>query len=221
MEDLTNPPKNSLIKKFDQSSFGLIDKFKTSPFYTSFIDFYSSLEDEKQKLMKASIIGFIFLLPGIFSVILLWSNHQLKKDLKTRIDLVDKANQIIEQKKALLNAGSTYLSSTSISKFSDLKNTISSVLSTLGVDLAKINVSSLDEQINNTEGKINSISASIKFSSISTNELMNIFINLIQREKLQVHQLSISRNKSNNLLFGSFNIVHLSMAQSEDFQNGL
>ena len=221
MEDFSTQSKIPLVKKMDRTVFVFIDKFKGSNFHASLVDFYSSLEDEKQKLMKASLLVFIIAMPLILFSFLFWSNYQLKKDLQARVDLITKANEIIEFKKNLQEASQTFLSSTPISKFLDLENAINNVLKNIGFDVDKIDIKPPDEDPLLSDEEINSISANIVFTNLATSELMNVFINLMQREKFQVHQVSIVRNDSNNLLSGSFKVVHLSKSQQEELNNGL
>jgi hypothetical protein len=203
-----------LFKKIDVSVFEKIDKFKSTPTYNNLQDFYNGLDEEQQKVFKAFIILIIFIIPMLLLGLILWQNNNLKKDLETRIALVTKANEIIGQRKSLRTVIPSILSENPIDGYDMMSSRISNLLSASGIDLSKL-------KINNYKGDpvttgIMRSEADLKFSNISTDELMNIFINLIQREKFRVQNVAISRNAETNLLSGEFHAIHLGNFQQTE-----
>ena len=80
------------------------------------------------------------------------------------------------------------------------------------MDLSKIKIEDFASDI--SSGNIIKSEANLKFSNFSTDEMINMLLNLIQREKFRIQHANISRNSDNNLLNGRFHIVHLSVAQN-------
>jgi hypothetical protein len=210
MDELNN--KIPLFKKIDLAIFERIDKFKLTPGYNSLQDFYNGLEEEQQKVFKALIIFLIFLLPSIVLTLIWWQNVSLKKDIDTRIALISKANEIIGQRQGLLDISPRILSDSPVDGQSMMSSRLSNLLTAIGIDLSKLQVSNYNGEL--TAGTIQRAEADFQFSNLSTDELMNIFINMIQREKFRIQSVDIKRNNDTNLLQGQFRAVHFGNAQN-------
>lgn len=201
-----------LFKKIDRAVFEKIDKFKSSPQYNGIQDFYNGLEEEQQKVFKAGVILALFLLPSLFLGLVWLQNDNLKVDLATRISLVSKANEIIGQKQSLRDISPAILSDGPIDGESMMSSRLSNLLSAVGVDLGKIQVSNYTGEL--TSGTIQRSEADFQFNNLSTDELMNVFTSMIQREKFRIQSVSIKRNGDTNLLQGQFHAIHLGNAQN-------
>ncbi len=210
MDDLNT--KTPGFKKIDREIFDRLDKFKLTPGYNNIQDFYNGLEEEQQRVFKGAVILVIFLIPMFFLGFIYWQNNDLKEDLKNRIALISKANEIIGQKQGLLEVSPAVLSENPIDGASMMTSRLSNLLSTLGLDLSKIQVSNYaGEMISDT---IMRSEADFAFSSVSTDELMNIFTAMISREKFRIQSVKIIRNAENNLLEGQFHAIHFSDAMT-------
>ena len=210
MDDLNT--KTPGFKKIDREIFDRLDKFKLTPGYNNIQDFYNGLEEEQQRVFKGAVILVIFIIPMFFLGFIYWQNNDLKEDLKNRIALISKANEIIGQKQGLLEVSPAVLSENPIDGASMMTSRLSNLLSTLGLDLSKIQVSNYaGEMISDT---IMRSEADFAFSSVSTDELMNIFTAMISREKFRIQSVKIIRNAENNLLEGQFHAIHFSDAMT-------
>jgi predicted XRE-type DNA-binding protein len=212
MEDFNPVSRMPLFKKIDRAIFERLDRFRLTPGYNGIQDFYNGLDEEQQKVFKSVVVISIFIVPLIFMSILWWQNSSIKSDLQTRIDLVSKANEIIGQRESLQNIAPNILSLNPIDGQSMMTSRVSNVLSSSGMDLSKIRIDDFASDI--SSGNIIKSEANLKFSNFSTDEMINMLLNLIQREKFRIQHVNISRNNDNNLLNGRFHIVHLSIAQN-------
>lgn len=211
MEDL-NKKSSPLFKRLDREVFDRIDKFKLTPGYNQLQDFYNGLEEEQQKVFKAAVVAVIFVLPLFCLSLLFWQNAGLKADLDTRVALITKASEILGQKQSLREVSPRIISDNPIDGQSMMTSRLSNLLSGAGVDLSKL-------QVNNYEGSMASGSimraeADFQFNNVSTDELVNIFTNMIQREKFRIQSLKVMRNADTNLLQGMFHAVHFGNAQN-------
>jgi hypothetical protein len=210
MEDFNkNTP---LFKKIDRSIFEQIDKFKVSPGYNNLQDFYNGLDEEQQKIFKASSIFTLFFLPLFLLGAVWWNNQSLKNELDTRVALVEKANEIIGQRQSLTDVLPRILSDSPIDGDSMMSSRISNLLSSIGGDLSKIQVSNYNGEM--VSGTIMRAEADFRFTNLSTDELMNIFTAMIQREKFKIDSVTIKRNAESNLLNGEFHAIHFGNARS-------
>lgn len=200
--------KAPLFKKIDHALFERIDKFKLTPNYNSLQDFYNALEEDQQKVFKFIIIFLTVFIPFVFLTTLWYQNGQLKDDLKLRVSIVNKANEIIGQNQGLREVSPQVASQNPIDSSSMMTSRLSTLLSSMNIDLSKIQVNNfLSEMSTETFLKTE---ADINFSSLSTDELMNLFTAMLQREKFRIQSVDIKRNPDNNLLQGQFHAVHLS-----------
>lgn len=209
MEDL-NKTSVPLFKKVDREIFSRIDKFKLTPGYNQLQDFYNSLEEEQQKVFKAVVILLIFLLPTMVLGLFWWQNNSLREDMNTRMALISKANEIIGQKSSLRDVSPNILSDNPIDGSSMMTSRLSNILSAASIDLSKIQVSNYEGTM--TSGTIMRSEADFQFTNLSTDELMNIFVSMIQREKFRIQSVNISRNNETNLLKGQFHAIHFGNA---------
>lgn len=200
--------QNTTFKKIDREIFDRLDKFKLTPSYNGLQDFYNGLEEEQQRLFKAGIIFTLFFLPLCGLGFIAWQNNILREDLKTRISLVSKANEVIGHKQGLETVSPSVLSTNPIEGDSMMNSRISNLISATGLDLSKIQISNFASELI-SDGIMRS-EADFSFSSISTDELMNLFSSMITREKFKIQSVEIVRNADSNLLQGQFHAIHFS-----------
>ncbi len=205
IEDSASLP---LFKKIDRALFERLDKFKTTTNYNLLQDFYNGLEEEQQKVFKGLIILFIFLLPSMGLGFLWWQNNSLKSELDMRVSIVAKANEIIGQNQGLRQVSPLILSQSPIDSSSMMTSRLSGLLSPIGIDLGKIQVK--DFTADPISSGIMRAEADFGFTNLSTDELMNIFTAMIQREKFRIQSVEIKRNPETNLLAGQFHAIHYS-----------
>lgn len=214
MEDFGKTTSIPLFKKIDRAAFERIDKFKLSPGYNNLQDFYNGLDEEQQKVFKAVTVLVIFIIPLMLIGFLYWQNQVIRRDMDTRIALVSKANEIIGQKQSLRDVGPNILSGNPIDGESMMTSRLSNLLSSVGVDLSKIQVTNYVGEM--ASGSIMRSEADFQFNNVSTDELMNIFTSMIQREKFRIQSVNISRNPDTNFLKGTFHAIHFSSAEKTE-----
>ncbi len=132
--------------------------------------------------------------------------------MQTRLSLISKANQIIGQKQSLREVSPAILSDSPIDGESMMTSRLSNLLSSIGVDLSKIQVSNYQGGM--SSGTIMRSEADFQFMNLTTDELMNIFTVLVQREKFRIQSVDIGRNPDTNLLKGQFHALHFSNSQT-------
>lgn len=212
MEDFNKTASMPLFKKIDRELFERIDKFKLTPGYNNIQDFYNGMEEEQQKVFKALVLLVLFTLPLLLLGFLTWQNNNVKQDLETRVSLISKANEIIGQRQSLRDVSPAVLSENPIDGESMMTSRLSNLLTTMSIDLSKIKVSNYNGEL--TGGSIMRSEADFQFNNLSTDELMNIFRTMIQREKFRIQSVDIKRNAETNLLQGQFHAIHFGNAQN-------
>lgn len=212
MEDFNKTASMPLFKKIDREVFERVDKFKLTPGYNNIQDFYNGMDEEQQKVFKAAVMFVLFLIPVILLSFLYWQNSRLKEDLDTRVALISKANEIIGQRQSLRAVSPNVLSDSPIDGESMMTSRLSNLLSAMAIDLSKIQVNNYSGEL--TGGSIMRSEADFQFSNLSTDELMNIFTTMIQREKFRIQSVDIKRNADTNMLQGQFHAIHFGSAQN-------
>ena len=200
--------KLPIFKKIDQAIFLRIDKFKQTTNYNPIQDFYNGLEEEQQKIFKGVIILAIFLLP-LSGLGLVWlRNGNFKQDLDMRIAIISKANEIIGQSQGLQEITPQVFSGNPIDSASMMTSRLSGILSSMAVDLSKIQVNNFESV--NISSHVVKAEANCAFNNVSTDELVNIFTSMISREKFRISSVEIKRNNDTNMLQGKFHAIHYS-----------
>lgn len=210
MEDLT--AKIPLFKKIDKAVFDRLDKFKLTPNYTQLQDMYGSLEEEQQKVAKGVGILALLIFPFAFLSLLWWQNSRLKDDFELRRQIVSKANEILGQKQGLQEVKFNVISGNPIDSESMMTSRLGNMLGGQGMDLSKIQVR--DFNTSNVSSEVLRSEASLSFTNLGTEELMNLFIAMIQRDKFRISEVHITRNADSNLLNGKFHAIHFSALES-------
>ncbi|HLT22260.1 MAG TPA: hypothetical protein VKZ84_02415 [Bacteriovoracaceae bacterium] len=200
---------NSIFKKLDLEVFQAVDKLKSHPNYQSFLDFYTNLEDEQQKLFKTASLAALIILPLLLLSILFFKGVALKSDFEKRVEIYSKANEILSKNQGVRQVSSNILSQNPIDSSDMVIAKISSSLAPLGVDLNKIRIANFES--NEISSSIISSQAEFSFSDMSVNELMDTFNGLIRREKFRIESVQINRNENTNLLRGNFLGIHYSV----------
>lgn len=198
----------------DRAIFDQIDKFKTTPNYTSLTDAYNNLEEEQQKVVKGGIIVVMFLIPFVVLTLLWWQNKSIREDYEVRMMIMNKAQQIIGESQGVSAISPEIISSNPIDSEEMLTSRISNAASGSGMDTSKISrgefvTTNVSEKIFQTEAVLN-------FSNASTDELVGLFNSIISREKMRISEVTINRNADTGLLIGNFRVIHLSMIQPEE-----
>lgn len=205
MEDIKRVP---LFRKLDQAIFEKIDLFQKTPNYNIIQDFYNGLEEEQQKIFKGFIVVLIFALPLGIIGLFWWQNNSLRENLILRTSIISKANQIIGQDQSLNEITPRVFSLNPIDGQSMMTSRLSNLLSSSGVDLSKIQVSNFNS--NQLSTTLLKAEADFNFNNVSTDELMNIIMAMISREKFRISSINIKRNADTNMLQGQFHAIHFS-----------
>ncbi len=205
MEDIKRVP---LFRKLDQAIFEKIDLFQKTPNYNIIQDFYNGLEEEQQKIFKGLIVVLIFALPLGIIGLFWWQNNSLRENLILRTSIISKANQIIGQDQSLNEITPRVFSLNPIDGQSMMTSRLSNLLSSSGVDLSKIQVSNFNS--NQLSTTLLKAEADFNFNNVSTDELMNIIMAMISREKFRISSINIKRNADTNMLQGQFHAIHFS-----------
>lgn len=205
-------PKIPLFKKIDQAVFERIDKFKQTPNYAPIQDFYNGLEEEQQKVFKGAVILALFLLPMLGLAIMSRQNSKLRSDLELRTSIIKKANEIIGQNRGIREVSPMILAGGPIDSASMMTTRLSNILSGVGVDLSKIQVGQFTSDM--ISSGVMKAEADLNFNNFSTDELMNMFTAMIQREKFRIQSVDIKKNMDSGLLQGQFHAIHYSVVSA-------
>lgn len=205
--------KNSIFKRLDTEVFQAIDKLKSHPNYQSFLDFYTNLEDEQQRLFKAGSLLALFALPLLILSIFFFQNLSLKADFAKRAEIYTKANEILAKNSGVRQVSSNILSQNPIDSSDMIVSKVMASLAPFGIDQKKIRISNFET--NEVSSSIINSQALFSFTDMSVQELMDTFIGLIRREKFRIESVEIKRNESTNLLSGKFQAIHYSVVTQE------
>lgn len=203
-------------KRADRAIFEQIDKFKTTPNYTALMDFYGNLDEEQQKLFKGGTLLVLILLPVIVLSVLFFQNQKVREEYELRMSIMTRAQQIIGESRGVTSIGPAIISQNPIDDESMLTSRVANAVAGTGMDTSKI--SRGEFSTNNISEKILQTEAELSFNNVSNDELVNLFSNLISREKMRISEVTVNRNADTNLLSGRFRVIHLSAIQTSEVE---
>jgi hypothetical protein len=206
--------KVSLLKRLDLIIFQKIDQFKKSASYFQIQDFYSSLEEEQQKVAKILMVLVAIALPFllVFTFWLVNSIHYSNLDFRKKI--VSKSQDILRQQNKVNALSQSLISDSPVDSQNSMSSLLLNALGGTGMDLSKVTVTSF----NSTEigGNMSKSESDINFDSLSNEQLMDLFMNLYTRAKVKVSSLNIEKNQTSQLLKGQFHVIHFSTKLNQE-----
>lgn len=195
-----------LLKQADIFVFKKIDEFRATPSYSKMLEAYTSLEENEQKIAKAVLLLATALLPLLLLSVMWLTNFSAKSDLEARTQLVERMQEILAQNSAAGNLVATVAAPTAILDQGMLTGQLSNMASSSGLDASKIRVSNFESS--NVSPVLVRAEADLKFDGISTAQLMTLFTNMLGQQRFRISAVEIIRNKSTNLLDGTFHAIH-------------
>lgn len=198
---------SNLFIKIDDFIFKKLDLLKNDGVLQKFNDGLSNLDESHQKLV-AQLTTFIFiLLPFIFVLVLWWGNSQTKKTLDIKKQIIEQIALYEGNQSALNNISTNYLSPTAISSQEDLDNRIRNILSQNAIDQEKVTLSNFHST--STSSTVAKVEADLNFKNFGTNDFSSFMRTLVERERLKVIKVDLSKNQENNLLQGTISLMHM------------
>jgi hypothetical protein len=210
------PSKFDFLRKIDQVIFDKVDEFKKTNAYVQIFETYATLDDEKQKISKLILLGLTVLIPFLF-VFFFWLNTQkISQDLNARIKLVEVMQDLINQNNEVGGLAGTMGSSSPIESQDALSQRLASILNASGFNVSKIAINNFISQ-NISESLVKS-EADFKFTDITTDEMVTLFLNMIQNERFKVSSVEITRSNSDNKISGIFHAIHFGQILSNEVE---
>lgn len=198
---------SNIFIKIDDFIFKKLDLLKNDGVFQKFNDVLSNLEESQQKLV-AQLTTFAFiLLPFIFALILWWGNSQTKKSLEIKKQIIEQIALYDGNQNALNNISANYLAPSAIGSQDDLDNRIRNILSQNSIDQDKVTVSNF--QTTSTSSTVAKVEADLIFTNFGTNDFSAFMRTLVERERLKIMKVDLTKNKETNLLQGTISLMHM------------
>lgn len=196
--------KNSLFKKIDTFVFKQVDLFKASPIYAKIQEPLNLIDDDLRLIINNVLSSILVLTPLVFIGILMFNNYRLKKEITLKKDIISRSNEILMNKNEIQNVASNFFTNSTIDSDSAMNGRIKNLSSSISLDPNKVNVSNFTTEP--SFAKSNKVIATINFSKLSTNELVNLLSGLLEREKMRISGVTIRKNPNDTQLEGFFQV---------------
>lgn len=198
---------SGIFIKIDEFIFKKIDIIKNDGAFQKINEVLSNLDEAGQKTV-AQITTFIFLLiPFVFVFVLWWQNHQVKKDLEIKKQIIEQIAVFDGNQNALNNISSNYLSPSVIGSQNDLDSRIKNILAQNGIDQEKVTLSDFNQT--SSSSTLSKIEATLRFSNFGSTDFSSFMRTLVERERLKILKVDLIKNKENNLLEGTISLMHM------------
>lgn len=200
------------MKSIDEALLVQVEKLKDAPLFQKIIEKYNSLEELEHIIANAILMFVTVLIPVIFTLIFYIFFNTQKNELILNESIINSASKIISQSMELKKQKQKTFGR-EITTQSGLKSMISGVLSSAGIDTAKVTIDNFE--IFETAG-INEINATIQFKELSSNNVFALLQNLILTKKFKAKNINIEKNLKISLLSGSIDVIYFSKSASDN-----
>lgn len=197
----------------DEAIFKGIEEIKGRPELQKIFDEVNALSEEQQKVLNYSLSILAILVPVLLTLFIFWQNASLKSDIETRQQILREVAENSQKKNQLELTGRNIIGPGEITGLPDLQRLTRSALSSRGVSADSVTITDFD-QTSAGEG-LTQTSATLNFSSLTTQELAALFQDLIQRQKVKVSAIQLEKSDQSKLLEGSFQIYHFSKLEGD------
>lgn len=197
----------NLFIKIDEFIFQKLDFFKTDGSFQKMNELLTTLEEEHQKVFAQALTFTLLLIPYIFVVSLWWGNHNTKKRIEIKTQILEQISVLNGNRDALTNVSSSYLAPVAILGQEDLDNKIRNIMSVSNIDQSKVSILNFNQV--STTSTIAKIEAVLSFKNFGTQDFSNFMRSMVETEKFKVQRINLVKNKSTNLLQGEVSLMHL------------
>jgi hypothetical protein len=198
--------KNIFIK-IDEFIFQKLDFFKTDSSFQKINELLNSVDEEQQKIFAQLLTFTLIIIPYLFVLTLWWGNHKARVNLEVKSQILEQISTLNGNRDALANVSSTYLAPIAILGQEDLDNKIRNLMSANNIEQTKVHVLNFTQV--STTSSIAKIETTLSFQNFGTQDFSNFMRTLVEQEKFKVLRISLSKNKTTNLLNGEVSLMHL------------
>ncbi len=197
----------SVFIKIDEFIFQKLDLLKAEGLFQKAQDLMSNLDEAQQKL-AAQLTTFFLLLFPFFVVLGFWlTNHQAKKAIEVKKQIIEQIALFDGNKTTLSNVSGNYLSQNVIQGQDDLDNRIRNIASSSQIDQGKVSVTNFSQT--SSSASVSKIEADITFTGFGTSDFSNFMRGMVESEKFKVQKINLTKNSETNLLEGIVSVLHL------------
>lgn len=196
--------KSSLFKKIDSFVFKQVNLFKASPFYLKIQEPLNLIDDDLRLVVNNVLSSLLVLTPLILIGILMFNNYLLRKNVSLKKEIISRANEILVNKNEIINVTGNFISNSNIDSDAAMNGRVKNLCTSINLDPNKVSASNFQSE--NSFAKSNKITATINFSKLSTNDLINLLSGLLEREKMRITGVNIRKNSSDTQLEGFFQV---------------
>jgi hypothetical protein len=202
------------MKSIDLFIFKQVDSLMQSAEFLKISESYASLEEKAQEITKIVLMIFTLSIPLVIILTFYSINSSKVQDLALKDELINTANTLIQESSLIASEERQVLSSKFIGSESALKNTINSSLSLISIDSQKVQIS--DYSIEELDGLITKVHASLSFKGLTSEGLFALLTNLNTKFKIRMDEVTIRKNEVSNSLDGVIAIDYYSKDNSLD-----
>jgi hypothetical protein len=198
--------KNIFIK-IDHFIFRKIDVFKRDGNFQKISELISTLEEGQQKIFAQVLTFSIIFIPYIFVIILFWGNHNIKKRVEAKNQILEQISLLNGNKDAQAMVSSNYLAPAAILEREDLDNKVRNIMSSSNIDQEKVNILNFNQIISTSN--ITKIEAALSFKNFGTQDFSHFMRSLVETERFKITRINLVKDKATSLLQGEVSLVHL------------
>jgi len=197
--------RTSLFKRMDTELFKLIEQFKGQSFYIKLQEQISALDEEVLSFVQYISFAILVFIPMLVLMGFFLHNSGLKDNLKLKQDVYSMASRVLSTEKELKKFSLKNFDPGAPLPNGGLRNKVQSAQNFAGIESAKIKLSQYEADENAFPAFAKT---AIRFTEVSTAQLLSFLENLSLRQKLHITELDVQKSSRSKLLSGTLLGTH-------------
>jgi hypothetical protein len=197
---------SSIFQKIDEFVFGQIESLITNTNFQQFLDQFSSLEENVQKVLNYIFSVLIVIIPLIIVIGLEIYHFTLSSKMNIKWNIYSQLKEVSIQSKRLFAAEKKVIGPRKIPNRDKLNQILIRILKSNSIKTDNVTVSQV--QVSNFLRSMTKLSATLKFKGLSTTNLTDLLKDFLTKEKFIIPKLVINKNLKTEFLDGEIKILH-------------
>ncbi|WP_127717302.1 hypothetical protein [Halobacteriovorax sp. HLS] len=198
--------RKKVIKQIDDFIFKQLDAFKESPAKAKIDETMNSLSEQQLKIVSQAGSYLLILVPIFVMLAFFISNSMLKSTIETKASILEEIQFFIAKKNEVERVGSRIISPHQVLNRNDLNQRLNRLAQRKSISPSNISVASFEplEQ----SGNISKSEAMITVKLLTSANLSDLIIGLLQAEKVKIEEIVLKRDTTKSLISGTIKITH-------------
>jgi hypothetical protein len=198
--------RKKIIREIDDLIFKQLDNFRESQAKQKIDETLNTLSEQQLKIVSQAGSYLIIALPLLLVLGLFISNSMLRSKISLKEEILSEIKYYNSKKSEVESVGRRIISPHKVLNRNDMTGRIRRLAQRKDIgskSLVVANFEALEQS-----GNISKSEASINVRELTSKNLSDLILGLLQSEKVKIHEIKLKRDKKKKLISGNLKITH-------------